>query len=128
WATLAACFLLASGAGTHDSHVAEDGKNDTLHCAEEHAGHHGISGIWFGCADDYELEFFEEVTVVILVSLTLMVEVLTHKLYHIAEHSSVTGLTQEEHAAHDLEKKSLEPLWLVFFNRVTAEFTVLGIL
>ena len=24
-----------------------------------------------------------------------MVEVLTHKLYHIAEHSSVTGLTQE---------------------------------
>ena len=35
---------------------------------------------------------------------------------------------REEMAAHDLEKKSVEPLWAVFMNRATAEFTVLGIL
>ena len=39
-----------------------------------------------------------------------------------------TCVSSQELAAHELEKKSVEPLWAVFLNRATAEFTVLGIL
>ena len=43
-------------------------------------------------------------------------------------HQTESSRLSEEVAAHDLEKKSMEPVWGVFLNRATAEFTVLGIL
>eukprot|EP00439_Symbiodinium_sp_Y106_P045547 s1896_g5.t2 len=116
---VALCWTLAAGAG---------GDATGNHTACQGDDHHA----WWNPDQPWEFEHFEEVTVVALVGLTLLVDAIEHKLDHLAEHSPAYEEAckhgRKEVAAHDLEKKSMEPVWGVFLNRATAEFTVLGIL
>lgn len=118
---LAVCWTLAASAGSGDA------TSNHTECDQGH-GHTA----WWNPDQPWEFEHFEEVTVVALVGLTLLVDAVEHKLDHLAEHSpayeEACKMGRKEVAAHDLEKKSMEPVWGVFLNRATAEFTVLGIL
>mmetsp|Transcript_33804 Transcript_33804/g.78162 ORF Transcript_33804/g.78162 Transcript_33804/m.78162 type:complete len:529 (-) Transcript_33804:11-1597(-) len=127
WLLSATLAALAWGAAITDPSHDENSTNSTG-CAEAVSAEH--DELWW--QESYEFLHFAEVTIVALVLVTMLVDAVEHKLEHIAEHSPeyvrAARHGRKELALHELEKKSIEPLWAVFLNRASAEFTVLGIL
>lgn len=76
----------------------------------------------------YEVFHLEEVTIVVLVAITLMVDSVQHQLAKYTRSRGFWSDDFEEDTLHEIDHRSREPMAYLLFNRGTAEFTVLGII
>lgn len=77
----------------------------------------------------YEVYHLEEVTIVVLVAITLMVDSVQHQL---AKYTRSRGFWSDDYEKdtlmEEVDHHSREPMAYLLWNRGTAEFTVLGII
>ena len=116
FAVLAASSVVALAAGLENSSNVTVG--DCLH--EDHE-------MWW--THPHEVYHLEEVTIVVLVAITLMVDFIQHKLAKCTQRRDAWAdhIDDEKELEH-VDRNSREPLAHLLWSRGTAEFTVLGII